>query len=76
MSLYLELGQSEDAEVRQRVMSYAASMETSVSAKELEGSMHTLDHKTDIINIKADIRNKEALRDLLLTAIQHGVEII
>jgi len=76
MELYSELGQSENAELDQRVKSYAASMETSVSAKEKEGDIHTLDHKLDIINIKADIRIKEALRDLLLTALQHGVEIV
>ncbi len=75
IELRTDLALSEAAQVEGKVKSYAGSMDTSVSGRDREASINTLDHTLDIINIKSEIQAREDLRQLLHTAIIQGVEI-
>lgn len=63
-------------ERRQRMRSVAASGEGSVSARDREADMLTVELSTDIIDAKLRIAALEDMRDLLTLAITHGVELV
>lgn len=76
MSLRGQLAELQMAERSQRVQTYAMSEETSVSGRERQSDVVVLELSRDIINLKAEIASKEDMRQLLVLAIEHGVEVV
>jgi hypothetical protein len=71
-----QLAEVQMAEHEGRVTAYLGSEGTSVSAKERDADVHVMRLATDVIELRAQIRAKEDLRDLLQLAVAHGVEVV